>query len=122
LNRNGGSLRPDLIGDPNTGIDPKTNRLTFLSSAAFLVQPVNTPGNAQRDVAIGPRSFTTNISLVKSFRVVEGQSLSFRFEAFNLFNNVNFSLPGASFGSSSFGQITSAGDPRVIQLAIRYRF
>jgi hypothetical protein len=122
LNRNGGSLRPDLIGDPNTGVDPKTNRLTFLSPGAFLVQPVNTPGNAQRDLAVGPRSFTTNISLVKSFRVVEGQSLGFRFEAFNLFNNVNFGLPSASFGSSSFGQITSAADPRVVQLAIRYRF
>ncbi len=122
LNRNGGALRPDLIGDPNTGIDPKTNRLNFLDRAAFLVQPVNTPGNAQRDVAIGPRSFTTNISLVKSFRVVEGQSVNLRFEAFNLFNNVNFGLPNGSFGGSSFGQITSAGDPRVVQLAIRYRF
>lgn len=51
FSRNGGSLRPNRIGDPNTGIDPKTDRLHFLSLAAFAVQPVNTPGNSQRNAA-----------------------------------------------------------------------
>ena len=45
-----------------------------------------------------------------------------RAEAFNLFNVVNYSNPASSFGSASFGQITSAGDPRIIQLAVRFGF
>ena len=45
--------RPDLVGSPNTGIDPKTDRLHFLDVNAFLVQPANTIGNAERNVALG---------------------------------------------------------------------
>src|SRR5262249_4957716 len=40
FNRNGGGLRPDRIGDPNTGIDPKTDRFRFLDPGAFSVQAV----------------------------------------------------------------------------------
>ena len=38
------------------------------------------------------------------------------------FNTVNFSNPNASIGGSTFGQITSAGDARQVQIAVRYRF
>jgi hypothetical protein len=122
LNRNGGSLRPNRIGSPNTGIDPKKDRLHFLNSAAFQLQTLNTPGNAQRDVALGPGFFNMNLSLVKRFTVTEHSALDLRLEAFNAFNTVNFSNPSSTFGSSSFGQITGAGDARQMQVAVRYRF
>jgi hypothetical protein len=35
---------------------------------------------------------------------------------------VNYGQPNGTFGSASFGQITSAGDPRIIQLAVRIGF
>ncbi|MEI9811615.1 MAG: hypothetical protein WDO18_02585 [Acidobacteriota bacterium] len=38
LGRNGGNIRPNRVGDPNSGIDPKVDRLHFLDSAAFAVQ------------------------------------------------------------------------------------
>src|SRR5262249_1066538 len=41
FNRNGGSLRPNRVGNPNSGIDPKQDRLHFLNSAAFQVQTLN---------------------------------------------------------------------------------
>ncbi len=69
LSRNGGSLRPNRVGNPNTGIDPKKVRLHFLDASAFQVQTLNTPGNAQRDVALGPGFFNVNLSLVKRFAV-----------------------------------------------------
>jgi outer membrane receptor protein involved in Fe transport len=122
FNRNGGSLRPDRIGDPNTGIDPKIDRLHFLDLGAFLVQPVNAPGNSARNVALGPKAFTTSISIVKHFRVKEQGVIDLRFEAFNAFNNVNFGNPAATYPNSDFGTISSAGDPRVIQTAIRFRY
>jgi hypothetical protein len=84
---------------------------------------VNTPGDAQRDIAWGPKLFQLNLSLVKRFRIMESQAIDLRLEAFNAFNNVNFSSPASTFGSSNFGQITSTvGDARVVQAAIRYRF
>ncbi|MEQ1948555.1 MAG: TonB-dependent receptor [Bryobacteraceae bacterium] len=122
FNRNGGTLRPNRIGDANTGIDPKVDRLRFLNVNGFAVQPVNTPGNSARNVALGPKLFNVNLTLVKRFAVTEGSAIDLRLEAFNLFNNVNFANPATTFGVASFGQITSAGDARQIQVAVRYRF
>ncbi len=122
LSLNGGTLRPNRVGDPQTGISPETNRLDFLNTAAFQVQTLNTPGNSSRDVALGPGLATLDISLAKQFPVRERQAAEVRFEAFNSLNHTNFGNPGTTFGSSSFGQITSAGSPRIVQMAIRYRF
>src|SRR5262249_35964753 len=118
----GGTLRPNRVGEANSGIDPKTDRLHFLSNSGFAVQPVNTPGNAQRNVALSPKLSNVNLSLVKRFAVTEGSAIDLRFEAFNAFNTVNFANPALTFGTSTFGAITSAGDARQVQLAIRYRF
>lgn len=120
--RNGGGLRPDRVGDPNSGIDPRTDRLHFLSASAFTVQALNTPGNAGRNIALGPKLFNVNLTLVKRFAVTEGSAIDLRIEAFNAFNNVNFSNPALTLGAANFGSITSAGDPRQIQVAVRYRF
>jgi hypothetical protein len=122
FNRNGGGLRPDRVGEANTGIDPKTDRFRFLNPAAYRVQAINTPGNAARNSAYGPRFFTTSFNLSKGFAITERQNLELRFEAFNLFNTVNFGNPQTGIGNTQFGWITSAGEPRVVQLAIRYRF
>ena len=122
LNRDGGGLRPNRVGAANTGIDPKTDRLHFLSNDAFGLQALNTPGNAQRNVALGPKLFNLNLSMVKRFAVTEGSAIDLRFEAFNAFNTVNFSNPNTNFGTASFGNITSAGDARQVQVAVRYRF
>jgi hypothetical protein len=122
FSRNGGGLRPDRIGTPNTGIDPETDRLHFLDPAAFSVQTVHTAGNAGRNVAVGPKAFTTSLSLVKHFHPTEATVLDLRFEAFNAFNKVNFGNPAATYPNSDFGTISSAGDPRILQTAIRFRF
>ncbi|MCU1326561.1 MAG: hypothetical protein JWN34_1931, partial [Bryobacterales bacterium] len=122
FNRNGGGLRPDRVGEANTGIDPKVDRLHFLNSGAFQLQALNTPGNAQRNVALGPKLFNVNLSLVKRFAVTERTALDLRFEAFNAFNTVNFANPNTSFGSAAFGQITGAGDARQVQVAVRFQF
>jgi len=122
LARNGGGLRPDRVGEANTGVDPKTDRFRFLDPNAYRVQAVNTPGNAARNTAYGPRFFNTDFNLSKGFTITERQSVDIRWEAFNLFNTVNFQNPSTTVGSTNFGWITSARDPRIMQLAIRYRF
>ena len=121
LNRNGGSLRPNLVGDPNASSDPGANRLQFLDPAAFSVQPVDTPGDAPRNAAWGPGFWTTDLSLVKRF-ALSNLTTDVRVEAFNLFNHTNYGDPSGSFGTSSFGAITSAGSPRIVQLAVRLAF
>lgn len=121
LNRNGGGILPNA-----TGVDPNANSSTndllhWLNPAAYAVQAVNTPGNAKPVSAWGPGARTTDLSLVKRFSFT-GFSADLRAEAFNLFNTVNYANPNGSFGSAAFGQITSAGDPRIVQLAVRIGF
>jgi len=122
LNRNGGSLRPNLVGSPNSGIDPKEDRFSFLSSSGFQVQPLNTPGNAPRNAAWGPRYSNLDISLVKRFRVDDSRYFDFRAEAFNILNSTRFRNPDGTFGGTNFGIINDAFDPRVVQLALRFAF
>ncbi len=122
LNRNGGGLRANRVGEANTGIDPKTDRLRFLNPAAYAVQTLNTPGNAARNTAYGPRFFNTDFNLSKGFAITDRQSVDIRWEAFNFFNTVNFNNPSTGIGGTNFGWITSARDPRIMQMAVRYRF
>jgi hypothetical protein len=50
------------------------------------------------------------------------QELDVRVEAFNITNTPPLGVPNGVFGSAAFGTITSAGDPRVIQLALKFQF
>jgi hypothetical protein len=121
LGRNGGYLRPNLVGDPNGSSDASSNRLAFLNPAAYALQTIDTAGNAPRNSAWGPGLWTTDVSLVKRF-AFNAFSADLRVEAFNLFNHTNYSTPNGSWGTSSFGQITAAGNPRIVQLAVRAAF
>jgi hypothetical protein len=53
----------------------------------------------------------------------EAMRLQFRSEFFNLFNNVNFSNPNATFSAgANMGRITVAAEARVIQFALKLIF
>ncbi|MPZ20043.1 MAG: hypothetical protein GEV06_19330 [Luteitalea sp.] len=121
LSRNGGSLRPNLLGDPNRTSDAHADRFAFLDPTAYALQPINTPGDASRNSAWGPGFFTVDLSLVKRFALGDRHA-DVRVEAFNLFNATNYQNPNGTWGGSSFGVISDAYDPRVIQLAVRFAF
>jgi hypothetical protein len=48
--------------------------------------------------------------------------MQFRWEVFNLINHVNFNAPVSSLNSASFGQILTAGDPRIMQFAVKFTY
>jgi hypothetical protein len=48
--------------------------------------------------------------------------LEFRAETYNTFNHTQFDNINTTYGSGQFGQITSAYDPRVIQLGLKFLF
>jgi hypothetical protein len=39
-----------------------------------------------------------------------------------VFNNVNFGLPGGTIGNPKYGKITTASDPRILQLMLKFVF
>jgi hypothetical protein len=45
-----------------------------------------------------------------------------RLDVFNVLNWTNYNNPNTTLSSSSFGKITSAGDPRILQLAAKFHF
>lgn len=49
-------------------------------------------------------------------------NLEFRAEVFNVTNTPAFNDPNSSFGSSSFGTATSAGNPRDFEFALKLHF
>ena len=101
--------------------DPNVDR--FLSAAAFPAQPVGVFGNVTR---FNPKQrslplFAENISFAKSFYVSEKKHIDVRWEAFNLFNRVQFGAPVMNLSLNTFGAITSqANSPRQMQGALKF--
>ena len=94
----------------------------FFNTSAFIPTnsvPRGVYGNAGRGLISGPARSNTDASLMKDFVFKEPLRLQFRSEFFNAFNQVNFSNPNVRVNSSAFGLITAAGDPRIIQLALK---
>jgi len=93
-----------------------------LNKAAFAVNALGTYGVLGRNTFRGPRSFNLDWGLHKDFPVRETMRFQFRFEAFNLFNNVNLANPNSTVTSGNFMRITSAADPRILQFALRFEY
>jgi hypothetical protein len=111
--------RPDLAGDPNAG--PQTPAEWF-NVAAFALPAQNTFGTAGRDDVIGPGLTTLDLSLQKEGTLYERIRLQLRLDVYNALNHANFNLPGRIFGAANFGVISSAGDPREMQVALKILF
>jgi hypothetical protein len=54
--------------------------------------------------------------------VTSGKSIEVRAEIFDLLNTVNLGAPAGVVGAANFGTITTALDPRVVQLAVKFLF
>ncbi len=111
--------RPNLVGNPN--MDQQTFDRWF-NTAAFVANGPGELGTAGRNILRGAKNTTINVALSRRFTVREGQSVELRGEAFNLPNLVNPDPPNGSFASPLFGKVTSAGDPRILQFALKYVF
>jgi hypothetical protein len=83
-------------------------------------------GNSGRNIMQGPGEQRFDLALHKQFPIPLGEqgSLTFRAEAFKVFNNVIFSNPAANISNSTFGHITSTidGTGRILQLALKLNF
>ncbi len=90
---------------------------------AFQLQQPGQFGDSGRNSLRGPHVNVFDFSLLKDFVIRENKTLQFRWEVFNLFNTPVFGAPSTDFSQGSAGQITSlAGDPRVMQFALRLSF
>jgi hypothetical protein len=70
----------------------------------------------------GVGSTQIDMGLTRTFQIRESHSLQFRMEAFNVPNLVNLYNPTNSLNNVNFGRILQAGDPRIMQAALKYMF
>ncbi len=113
------AARPDITGAPLAG--PQTVAHWFNTGAFTAPQP-GYFGNAGTGIIDGPSLFNFDMTLYKDFAITEQQKLQFRAELFNIFNHTNFTTVSTTYGAPTFGQVTAAADPRIMELVLRYQF
>lgn len=115
--------RPHLVAGQRVKLDDR-DPVRWFNTSAFTFSVLEY-GNSPRNPVVGPGTRTFDLSVSKSFRLPFGEShqLLFRTEFFNAFNTPQFSNPGGSLGTGTFGRVTSTAlDNRQIQLALKYSF
>jgi hypothetical protein len=112
--------RPNRISDPNVVSNQSASR--WFNTAAFTNAPQFTLGTSSRNPVRGPGLQNTDLMIGKTFRFTERYSLEFRAEAFNVTNTPPLNDPNGTFGSPAFGSITSAGNPRDFEFAMKVHF
>ncbi len=122
-----GAQRPIRIGEGNCkeckdSIRSRPRLTEYFRTADFVLPPVGALGNNGRNVIRGPGLNNWDLALLKITRVHERLGLQFRAEFFNAFNQAQFNPPGGVINGAGFGTITSAREPRDIQLALKLIF
>jgi hypothetical protein len=116
-----GTQRPNLTGNPALPANTR-NVARWFDTNAFSIAPQFTLGNSSRNPVRGPGYRNLDLAIARRTRVVGRVSLDSRAEVFNVLNTPALGAPNMVAGSPGFGSITSAGDPRVVQLAVRLLF
>ena len=96
--------------------------LQWFDTSAFAPAALNTFGNAGRNILIGPGTFNIDFSMHKTFAIRENLKLQYRAEFFNFLNHTQLNNPDTAVPDSTFGRITSARSPRIIQMALKLIF
>jgi len=116
-----GADRPDLVGNPNLGGNrSRAEKIAaYISPSAFQINDGHF-GNLGRNTFTNPGLFNTNLGVFKNIPIKEQMALQFRAEFFNAFNQTHLGSPVNTLVSPAFAQIVSAGDPRLIQFALKF--
>jgi hypothetical protein len=117
-----GTARPDVVSDPNSGASHKVTQ--WFNTAAFSQVPAGQyrPGDAPPSNILGPGYGNWDLSLFKNIKTEGSTNVQLRAESFNAFNHTNFSGVATTVGQSNYGQVTSAGSARILQLGAKLTF
>jgi hypothetical protein len=136
FNFTGGDVaaRPNVAGNgrcTSGNCDPRPGQGSYFDAAAFS-RPAGRGdiGNAPAVFYRMPKITLTNMSIFKNFQLGGGKRIQFRWEAYNVFNQVMFDQlnttaqfnPEGQQVNAAFGQGTRTRAPRIMQGAIRFAF
>jgi hypothetical protein len=124
------NANPDVPSYANNGTHLFENKnprkgLPYFTPGFFQPEPYGQVGNAMRRYFSGPGLDNYDMALLKSTAITESTKLQFRAEAFNVFNHTQFKNPDGLVNDTNqggFGYVTSAQDPRIMQVALKFLF
>jgi hypothetical protein len=128
LNSQAGTQRVNVVLDNPFGddsINAANGARRFLNPLAFSQPAFGVLGNMVRNSIEGIGSKNIDLALSRVFGLIGSQRLEVRAEAFNAMNWFQWQNPVAAnlnLSSATFGQLTTAGDPRLLQFALKYTF
>jgi hypothetical protein len=119
-----GNQRPNLIGDPSKPEAPRDKLNNYFNVAAFQSVSPDIIGSSPRFLSRyrGPALANADASLIKNFNITEKKYVQLRLEAYSVTNHPQWGNPNTAFGGTTFGQITSAGGARTIQIAAKFYY
>ncbi|MBM3728742.1 MAG: TonB-dependent receptor [Acidobacteria bacterium] len=91
----------------------------YFEVSCFTPTRLGTFGDSGRNIIEIPGLNNWDISLLKDTRLLERLTLQFRAEFFNAFNHAQFNAPDLNANSAFIGQIRSARDARISQMALK---
>ena len=116
-----GTQRPNLVGDPELASGERSVQRWF-NTAAFAPTPAFSVGSSPRNPIRGPGYRNLDLAVIRRIPLSRVRAIEIRGEVFNVTNSPHFLAPNTTVGSPAFGTITAAGDPRVVQLAVKMYF
>jgi hypothetical protein len=117
-----GTQRPNCWSNTALSGDQRTLSKWFNTGAFTVNNNQFALGTCSRNPVRGPAYRNADFALLKTFPIHESMTLDFRAEAFNLTNTPPLGAPNTVAGTAAFGTITAAGDPRVLQFALKFNF
>ena len=113
----------DCLRDGSLSSDER-NIDRWFDTTAYAVPTPARLGTCGRNTLRGPNLTNFDASLARTFDYFgEDRDLEFRWEVFNVFNTPQFGLPDRNLSGTAVGRISSlAGDPRVMQFALKFNF
>lgn len=114
-------INPDVIN--TTGRAAEGFGTTPFAGQVFFNNAPGQTSGLERAFINGPWFTNVDATLAKNFRIKEGVRFQLRLEAFNALNKTNFFFgQGQNINATTFGRITTAFAPRVIQIGGRFDF
>jgi hypothetical protein len=122
-NQDSGQDFPNYDGKPIAKFNPRNSPShAYFDTSHFTPEDLGTTGNSSRRFFGGPGLNDFDVSLHKVTKINERVGTEFRAEFFNVFNHAQFENPLGNINAATFGQVTSARDPRIGQIAIKAFF
>jgi hypothetical protein len=123
ISKQGIAVRPDRVA--GVAIAGPKLKTAWFNQSAFTAPQAGFLGNAGTGIIRGPGLAVLDAAFYKEFHLTESRYFEFRAEAFNVLNHTNFTTVNTTYNGSTtgtFGTVTAAADPRILEFAAKIHF